>query len=139
MKPFPYWWAIRLFSVFHRYKKCLTEHCYICMYHWLIWPVITMRLNYWVRDCMRFPHSQLLPVLQKVVSQLTLPPSATGMLFPTEAVDGSILIGWQLLGLGNGLVGVWLYIALYVFRTDHCFALLCFHNTQTYTHTQCNT
>lgn len=63
------------------------------MYHWLIWPVITMRLNYWVRDCMRFPHSQLLPVLQKVVSQLTLPPSATGMLFPTEAMDGSILIG----------------------------------------------
>lgn len=58
-----------------------------------IWTVITLRLNYWVRDCMRFPCSQLLPVLQKVVPQLTLPPSVTGMLFLTEAVDGSILIG----------------------------------------------
>lgn len=42
---------------------------------------------------MRFPLSQLLPALQKMVSQLTLPLSATGILFLTEAVDGSILIG----------------------------------------------
>lgn len=132
MKAFACWWTFRLFSVFHNYAKCLTlyvKDTYVSLALWtvILWGEITE-----LETICIFHFSNYYQIaLQKVVFQLILHPTVSDMLISVKAVDISILVNWQSLGLGNGLVGIWLFIHCSLFYPYK--ALFCFCNTHTNT------
>lgn len=90
-----------------------------------IWMIITIGWNYWVRDHMHFPLSQLLLDSPSKGCVLTIPPRVNDMFLFHKSYGWSILIGQ--LWFGNGLMGV---CCLFFFR-KHYFALFCFCNKNT--------
>lgn len=79
----------------------------ILMYvSWAIWTIITKWWNYQVRDF----HGYYRTAPQKVVSQLTLPPTVHGTLLPYQGCGWKCSNRLAMIWLGSGLVGVCLFI-----------------------------